>query len=259
LPHATVAAPLVPKPVVEAAPTAAGTIVTAMRVVETPSSANPAPHTCACKKLRPYRRIHSLAGLIFAGFLVVHLGVAATAVSPARFQASATVLQTLADRFPALELIGVGIPLLIVLALGIHLLVEAGLSPARKRCKRGGRIRYFLQRISAAVILAFVAFHLATLSRWGIHGGSYDPSRPFISVAAALRGNAAVEALYLLAIVAVSYHLANGLWTGAIAWGALESDGAKRKWEAICAAFGVVLCSTGIVALYAFLHASRSV
>jgi succinate dehydrogenase / fumarate reductase cytochrome b subunit len=78
-------------------------------------------------------------------------------------------------------------------------------------------------------------------------------------VAAAVRGNASVEAFYVLAIVAVSYHLANGLWTGAIAWGALDSDRAKRKWEALCAAFGVVLCSTGIVAMYAFLHAATNV
>jgi succinate dehydrogenase/fumarate reductase cytochrome b subunit len=71
------------------------------------------------------------------------------------------------------------------------------------------------------------------------------PSRPFTSVAAAVRGNASVEAFYVLAIVAVSYHLANGLWTGAIAWGALDSDRAKRKWEA--------------VAMCAFLHAATNV
>jgi succinate dehydrogenase/fumarate reductase cytochrome b subunit len=128
-----------------------GGIVTVGPVVQTPPSASPAPHKCACKTLRPYRRMHSLAGLIFAAFLAVHLGVAATAVSPARFQANATFLHVLTERFPALELIGVGIPLLVLLVFGVHLLVEAGLSPARKRCNRGGRTRYFLQRISTAV------------------------------------------------------------------------------------------------------------
>jgi succinate dehydrogenase/fumarate reductase cytochrome b subunit len=183
-----------------------------MTVAEPSASPNPgaSTHKCACKKLRPYRRIHSLAGLLFGAFLAVHLGVAATAVSPSSFQANANVLHAVAERFPALELIALGIPLLVLIALGVHLLAEAGLSPTRKRCKRGGRVRYFLQRTSAVVILAFIAFHIATLSRWGLHGGLYDPSRAFASVAAALRANPAVEALYVLAIVAVSYHFANG-------------------------------------------------
>jgi succinate dehydrogenase/fumarate reductase cytochrome b subunit len=65
------------------------------------------------------------------------------------------------------------------------------------------------------------AFHVLTLSHWGLNGGSYAPRHAFVSVAAAIRANLAIEALYFLVIVAVSYHFANGLWTGAIAWGAL--------------------------------------
>jgi len=241
---------------------ASGAIVTvsatAPLVAEIPASAGIEPHRCVCKKLRPYRRIHSFAGLLFGAFLAVHLGIAATAVAPPAFAANANALQAFTERFPAFELIALGIPLLIVLAFGAHLLAEAGLSPARKRCKRGGRVRYFLQRSSAVIILAFIAFHVLTLSHWGLHGGSYDPRHAFASVAAALRANRGVEALYFLAIVAVSYHFANGLWTGAIAWGAIESDRAKRAWEAACAVLGVGLCTTGLVALYAFVHAART-
>jgi succinate dehydrogenase / fumarate reductase cytochrome b subunit len=241
---------------------AAGAVVTvrpmARPVAQAPASTNLAPHKCACKKLRPYRRIHSLAGLLFGAFLAVHLGIAATAVSPSTFEANANALHAFTERFPAFELIALSIPLLVLLALGIHLLVEAGLSPTRKRCRRGGRVRYFLQRSSAVVILAFIAFHVLTLSHWGLHGGSYAPSHAFVSVAAALRASPAIEALYFLAIVAVSYHFANGLWTGAIAWGAIESERAKRAWEAVCAVFGAALCTTGLVALYAFVHAAGS-
>jgi succinate dehydrogenase / fumarate reductase cytochrome b subunit len=251
-------------PDAQTAALASGAIVTltprARPVADAPASTvqYPSAHKCACKKLRPYRRIHSLAGLLFGAFLVVHLGIGATAVWPSTFQANASVLHSVAERFPALEVVALGIPLLVVIALGVHLLAEAGLSPTRKRCKRGGRVRYFLQRTSALVILAFIGFHIATLSRWGLHGGSYDPDNAFASVAAALRANTAVEALYFLAILAVSYHFANGLWTGAIAWGAIESDRGKRAWEAACAVFGAALCTTGLVALYAFVHAAGS-
>jgi succinate dehydrogenase / fumarate reductase cytochrome b subunit len=214
--------------------------------------------SCACKMLRPYRRVHSLAGLIFAAFLGVHFLTGASALSPPAFEANANHLRTLTERFPVIEFVAVLVPLLVLLALGTRLLIEAGLSPARKRCNRGGKIRYFLQRISALVILSFIVFHVGTMSRWGLHGGLYDPARPFASVAASLHANAAIATLYLLAIAAVSYHLANGLWTGAIAWGAITSERAKRNWQLACAAFGVALCSAGIVAWYAFVVAARN-
>jgi succinate dehydrogenase / fumarate reductase cytochrome b subunit len=199
--------------------------------------------------------MHSLAGLLFAAFLGVHFLTAASALSPAAFQGNANFLRGLTERFPAIEFIAVGLPLFALIAFGGYLLIEAGLSPARKRCDRGGKTRYFLQRISALLILSFIVFHVATLSPWGLHGGSYDPSRSFDSVAAALRANTAVAIVYLLAIVAVSYHLANGLWSGALAWGAIRSERAKRTWELACAAFGIALCSAGVVAWYAFVIA----
>jgi succinate dehydrogenase / fumarate reductase cytochrome b subunit len=202
--------------------------------------------------------MHSLAGIAFAAFLCVHFLTGASALSPQAFQENANLLQSFSERFPALEFIAVAVPLLALVALGGRLLIEAGLSPARKRCDRGGKTRYYLQRVSALIVLSFIVFHVATLSRWGLHGGSYDPARSYESVAAVLRANAFVAAFYLTAIVAVSYHLANGLWTGAVAWGAVVSDRAKRNWEIACAAFGTALCLAGVAAWYAFVLSQGS-
>lgn len=216
------------------------------------------PRACACKGIRPFRRAHSLAAVAFALFICLHFLTGASALSPPSFQENANVLRGLTVRFPALEFIAVGVPLLALIAFGARLLFEAGLSPARKRCDRGGKTRYFLQRISALIVLAFIAFHLATVSPWGWHGGAYDPARAFDSVAAALRANAFTAAFYLLAIVALCYHLANGLWTGAVAWGAVTSDRARRTWEFACCAFGVALGSAGLAAWYAFVIAPHA-
>lgn len=209
--------------------------------------------SCACAGLRPYRRMHSLAAIAFAAFLCVHFLTGASALSPQAFRENANLLQSFSERFPAIEFLAVAVPLFALVALGGRLLVEAGLSPARKRCDRGGKTRYFLQRLSALIVLSFIVFHVATLSRWGLHGGSYDPARSYESVAAVLRAHAFVAAFYLTAIVAVSFHLANGFWTGAVAWGAIVSDRAKRHWEIACAAFGAALCLAGIAAWYAFV------
>ncbi|MFY9781259.1 MAG: hypothetical protein WAJ85_12225 [Candidatus Baltobacteraceae bacterium] len=209
------------------------------------------PGTCACKKVKPFRRAHGLFAIAFGTFLAVHLFVNASALEPARFGTNVAALRALAAALPALEAVAIGLPLLGLVACGLFLLYQAGLRYPAKGCNRGGKVRYFLQRTSALVIVAFIAFHVATLSTWGLNGGAFEPSRPYASVAAALR-SPAVKAFYLLAIVAVSYHLANGLFTGAGLWGLVRSDEGKRRWRWVCAALGISLASLGSAAWYAF-------
>ena len=48
----------------------------------------------------------------------------------------------------------------------------------------------------------------------------------------------AVTVFYLLGTAAVIYHLANGLWTGAIAWGLTPSDCSQQRLLWAIAAFG---------------------
>ena len=66
----------------------------------------------------------------------------------------ATLRQT-----PWLEVL-VFLPLATLVPFGLYLLFKAGLRYNVKKCKRGGKLRFFLQRVSAVVILGFIAFHL---------------------------------------------------------------------------------------------------
>jgi succinate dehydrogenase / fumarate reductase cytochrome b subunit len=207
--------------------------------------------TCDCSKARPFRRAHGLFALAFGAFLAVHLCVNASALQPARFVTYAAGLRAMATALPALEIVAIGLPLLGLLACGIYLLHVAGLHYPARGCNRGNKVRYFLQRTSALLILAFIAFHLATLSPWGLHSGTFEPSRPYASVAAALAGPA-VRLFYLLAIVAVSYHVANGLFTSIATKSLTRSDEGKRRWGLVCATLGLILASLGSAAWYAF-------
>jgi len=52
--------------------------------------------------------------------------------------------------------------------------------------------------------------------------------------------------------VYVCYHLANGLATGAMAWGITVTRAAQRRWNLCCLAIGVALAAAGTAAWAAF-------
>jgi succinate dehydrogenase / fumarate reductase cytochrome b subunit len=144
-------------------------------------------------------------------------------------------------------------------------------------CKRGGKLRFFLQRVSAVVILALLAFHLLTLRNWGPWSAAEVPRSgsataadgptttafastvrqlwDFLPSAGPSPLRFAVAVFYLLATLAVIYHLANGFWTGAIAWGLTPSASAQQRSLWACTAFGIILAVLGLLGWYAFIAA----
>src|SRR5208283_5772540 len=95
-----------------------------------------------------------------------HLAATALGLRPQLFEQYIRGLHAGLRQTPWLEVL-VFLPLLTLVAFGIYLLAKAGLRYKVKKCKRGGKLRFFLQRVSAVVILAFIAFHLLTLRDWG--------------------------------------------------------------------------------------------
>ena len=121
---------------------------------------------CKCQKMRWIRRTHSACGLVFGAFLVEHLAATALGLQPALFEQYMHGVHAALRQTPWLELL-VFLPLVTLVVFGFYLLAKAGLRYNVKKCKRGGKLRFFLQRVSAVVILAFIAFHLLTLRNWG--------------------------------------------------------------------------------------------
>lgn len=237
--------------------------------------------SCKCQKLLWIRKTHSACGLIFGLFLVEHLAATALGLRPELFEPYMHGVHAAVRQTPWLEVL-VLLPLITLVPFGLFLLVKAGLRYNVKKCKRGGKLRFFLQRVSAVVILAFVAFHLITLRNWGPWSSAAQAATgPALTVAGnapqtafatsvrqvwdflpsagapSLMGFAATM-LYLFGTAAVVYHLANGLWTGGIAWGLTRSDGSQQRSLWACTALGIMLLLLGTLGWYAFIVAPWS-
>jgi succinate dehydrogenase / fumarate reductase cytochrome b subunit len=217
---------------------------------------------CKCGKLRPPRKLHAAVGLWLTLFMCLHLAIAVTGINPKQYQDSVDLLHRGLARIPEAVLLLIFIPLLLQAGSGLYLVFKEGMKYSTKRCDRGGKVRYFLQRWSGLAIIAYLLVHVASMRGWlplahagtaGSAGTAAFPHtafgfQPWNSTAA----NSITIAFLLVGILGAVYHAANGAWSGAILWKAVTTEQGKARSEYLCAAFGIALLVMGAVAWYAF-------
>ena len=88
-----------------------------------------------------------------------------------------------------------------------------------------GNYRYWLQRMTGYVGVAFIFAHVSSL-RWGwTYGGllpTFDAAHAASSTAQHMQDGllgGTIALLYLFSVLCLVFHFANGLWTAAITWG----------------------------------------
>lgn len=231
---------------------------------------------CKCQKLLWPRRIHALTGLIFTAFLAVHLGICATAMRPALYQQSVNWVEATLASMPGLVLLGVFLPFAVQVGFGVLLLQHHGLNYNVNKCNRGGKLRFYLQRTSGLVILAFFLLHVGTLHKWGLHllsrvshagvlaryasGGLFAPQAAYASTVLGLSHvtssgvlNLALLAFTVVGFAASAFHAANGAWTGGIVWKIAGTRVSRPVWGAVSYALGIALAALGVIALLALV------
>ena len=196
------------------------------------------------------RRLHSLTGLVFGGYLVVHLLVNATIAQ------GGTVYQVQVDKIhslpflPVIEWTFIYLPILFHTAYGVWVTVTG--QPNVGRYPYGKNWFYTFQRASAIVIVFFMVFHVLAL-KYGLFGErlSFEPHRALGTVGRHLDNNLLVWLVYPIGILASCYHLANGFWAAAITWGLTISAAAQRRWGYACFGLFVLTFVAGMAALIA--------
>ena len=206
------------------------------------------------------RRLHSLSGLIPVGaFMCVHLAVNASVLNgPETFQNNVYGIHALGRLLPLVEWTTIFLPLIFHAVIGVWI-VKGGL-PNTGAYAYGSNIRYTLQRASGIVALVFILYHVLHMHGWfhfdwwlayiaePLGGAKFRPFNASSTAGAALQ-NPIIIAFYAFGILASVFHLANGLWTMGITWGAWTSPKAQNKALYACGVFGVALFAVGMSGL----------
>jgi succinate dehydrogenase / fumarate reductase, cytochrome b subunit len=225
--------------------------------VSTSTATDCSLHKTQCVSHLLIRRLHSLTGLVFGGYLVVHLLVNATiAQFGTVYQAQVNKIHDLPLLW-AIEWMFIFLPIIFHTLYGIYITVtgqpNTGSYPYKKN------VFYLLQRLSAIVIVLFMVFHVLSLKYGGFNWINpqlqFDPHRASATVHQHMTVSWFIPwVIYPLGITASCYHLANGFWTAAITWGLTVSAGSQRRWGLACAGLFVLTMILGFTALIASLN-----
>lgn len=198
-----------------------------------------------------FRRLHSLTGLVFGGYLIVHLLVNATiAQLGTHYQVQVDKIHSLPVLW-AIEWVAIYLPILFHTFYGIWIAIGGQPNVSNYGYKKNWF--YLLQRISGIVILLFMIFHVFSLKvGWFGPNMVFDPHAASATVHRHLNQFWWVTwIVYPLGITASCYHLSNGIWTAAVTWGLTVSAAAQKRFGRVCAGLFVFTMACGFIALIA--------
>jgi succinate dehydrogenase cytochrome b subunit len=194
------------------------------------------------------KRVQVLTGVVPVGlFLISHLAVNARAIQGAdAFHRTTTAIARL-PLLPWLELLGIGLPILAHVALGVLLGVTA--QGAGDRRGYGSWPRLLGQRVTGFLLVVYVAFHV-----WGIR---LSPSRTeaaeLFPLTRGVLEHPGVLALHVAGVLAAAWHFGNGLPALVGPWGWDLGPRVARVAARTGMAVFVVLSLVGLNALLAFV------
>lgn len=207
------------------------------------------------------RRLHSLTGVLFGGYIMVHLIINATLVERVRHDGSPTVFQQQVDKIHSLPFL---IPIelaMIILPLAFHTLYGLYISFQGKsnplNYGYGKNWLYVAQRWSAIIIMFFALFHVLTFKGLVSIPGDFDAKLTFIPLDHATQSTVnhmhaawwVGWVIYPIGILAATFHLANGFWTAAISWGVTVSKQAQQRFGYACVGVFIFTTLCGFAAL----------
>ena len=131
-----------------------------------------------------------------------------------------------------IEIFGLWLPLAFHAVLGVYF-ARTGHSNVSVRVPVQLAIQ--LAAITGYVAFVFIFMHVASLrwgwSFWGLMP-TFDPQLrrvPPRSTSRTVRGDSFAAVFYLVGVLAIVFHFANGLWTAAITWGLTISATSQRS------------------------------
>lgn len=196
------------------------------------------------------RKLHSLVGLIPLGaFFVVHAltNYQAFERGPEGFQNGVKLINSL-PLLPILEFILIYIPLLFHGIYGLYVAYQSNSNLGR--FKYGRNWAFTAQRVTGVITFVFVFWHVYE-TRFQVYLGNISHEE-LGNVMNGIATNPLVFTLYIIGVVAASFHFANGIWAFLISWGITVGERAQRVSSKICIGIFIAISLLFILALVAF-------
>jgi succinate dehydrogenase / fumarate reductase cytochrome b subunit len=197
-----------------------------------------------------WRKLHSLSGIVPIGaFLVEHIvSNFETWNGPLAYAQQVKFLNAL----PLVRVLEWG---LIFLPLAFHALYGVFIT-FRGRANVNvypwaSNWMYISQRVTGIIALAYIIQHVWRQRFSGINLPEH-PGAAFAKVQHEL-SNPWMLAIYVIAMVATTWHFAYGVWLFAAKWGITPGDRARKRFGYVCGAVGAALCVMGFISIYAVI------
>ena len=108
---------------------------------------------------------------------------------------------------------------------------------------------YVSQRITGVIAFLYIVQHVWRQRFSGISLPE-NPGAAFHKVQVEL-SNPWMLAIYVIAMIATTWHFAYGIWLFAAKWGITPGDKARKRFGYVCTVFGLALCIMGLASIYA--------
>ena len=145
-----------------------------------------------------------------------------------------------------LETFVIFVPLLFHGLYGAYIAMQAKNNVIRYKYARNWQ--FYLQRLSGLITLAFLIWHVwETKISYELYGGEMG-----FDFMANVVSSPLVLVLYIIGIVAATYHFSNGIWTFLITWGVTISPKSQKVFSYITFGIFLVITYIGIRAIMAF-------
>jgi succinate dehydrogenase / fumarate reductase cytochrome b subunit len=197
-----------------------------------------------------WRKLHSLLGIIPLGaFLLEHIFSNFEALGgPAAYGTQVKFLNSL-PLVRVLEVVFIFLPLLYHACYGLYIWLHGKANVVYYPWS--GNWLYVAQRYTGIIAFLFIIQHLIRERFTGI-ALPENPYASFYKVQHEL-ANPWMLAVYVVAMIAVSWHFAYGVWLFAAKWGITPGVKSRKRFGYVCTALGIALAVIGLASIWAFV------
>jgi succinate dehydrogenase / fumarate reductase cytochrome b subunit len=198
-----------------------------------------------------WRRLHSLLGIVPIGaFLLEHLISNFEALKgPVAYAEQVKFLNSL-PLVRVLEWTFIFIPILYHGIYGVYIWLRGKSNVVYY--PYAGNWLYVAQRWTGIIAFAYIVQHVLRQRFLGADLPD-NPGMAFAKVQHEL-ANPIMLAVYIIAMIAICWHFAYGIWLFAAKWGITPGEKARRRFGWVCLAFGIAITIFGLASIWAFIE-----